>query len=214
MQKTRHYSPLDSLLIQIDQGVRVVFGRATAQRQYPAAEADDNKLNDHETRDSSGMMRVNHTGEICAQALYNGQLVTAKNPQTRQMLAHAAEEETDHLAWCEQRLDELGSHTSYLNALWYWNSFAIGMLAGLCGDKVSLGFVEETEAQVGNHLSGHLDRLPVQDVRSRAVVQQMATDEAEHGQAAVDAGGKPLPTVIKSLMKLTAKVMTTVAYRI
>ncbi len=214
MENTRQYSPLDRLLIQLDQGARVVFGRATAEREYPAKSAENNELSETERVASSGMMRVNHTGEICAQALYNGQLVTAKNPQTRDMLAHAAAEETDHLAWCEQRLDELDSHTSYLNVLWYWKSFTIGMLAGLCGDKVSLGFVEETEAQVGNHLNSHLDRLPNHDARSRAVVKQMAIDEAEHGQAAVDAGGQPLPATIKTLMKLTAKIMTTVAYKI
>lgn len=213
MNSQRHYSPLDNVLSEIDNGLRAVFGRAQGGRPYPA---DDNEqeLSDTERRQSSGMMRVNHTGEICAQALYNGQLLTAKNPETRKMLARAALEETDHLAWCEQRLDELGSHTSYLNPLWYSQSFAIGAIAGLCGDALSLGFVEETEAQVGAHLNGHLDRLPQQDLRSRAVVKQMATDEAEHGQAAVDAGSKPLPTIIKGMMKLTAKIMTTLAYRI
>ncbi len=214
MNTQRQYSPLDKLLSQVDNGLRVVFGRATASREYPANTADENELNDDERTQCSGMMRVNHTGEICAQALYNGQLVTAKNPKTRDMLTHAAIEETDHLAWCEQRLDELGSHTSYLNFLWYWHSFAIGAAAGLCGDAISLGFVEETEAQVGRHLNGHLERLPQHDERSRAVVTQMAADEAEHGQAAADAGGKALPSPIKFMMKMTAKVMTTLAYRI
>lgn len=214
MNTRRQFSPLDQLISQVDNGLRVVFGRATASRPYPASDQPDNALSDAQRQASSGMMRVNHTGEICAQALYNGQLVTARNPKTRDMLAHAAIEETDHLAWCEQRLDELGSHTSYLNLLWYWHSFAIGAFAGLCGDALSLGFVEETEAQVGDHLNGHLNRLDPEDVRSRAVVKQMAIDEAEHGQAASDAGGKPLPAPVKVMMKLTSKIMTTLAYRI
>lgn len=210
----RQLTPIDHLISEFDKGLRVVFGRATASRAYPAQDCQEASLSEHEKKDAAGKMRVNHTGEICAQALYNGQLTRAKNAKTRAMLAHAALEETDHLAWCEQRLDELDSHTSYLNCFWYWSSFAIGSFAAQCGDRWSLGFVEETEAQVGQHLNGHLDNLPQQDLRSRAIVKQMAIDEAEHGQAAVNAGGAKLPLPIKMGMKMTAKVMTTLAYRI
>lgn len=210
----RHYTPLDRLIGCFDQGLRVVFSKAQESRPNPAQEIDENPLSPAEKKASSGMMRVNHTGEVCAQALYNGQLVTAKNPKTRAMLAHAAIEETDHLAWCEKRLAELDSHTSYLNVLWYWASYGIGLAAGLAGDRWSLGFVEETEAQVGRHLDGHMQHLPTQDDKSRAIVKQMAIDEAEHGGAAKAAGGAPLPWAIQTIMKMTAKVMTLTAYRL
>jgi ubiquinone biosynthesis monooxygenase Coq7 len=159
-------------------------------------------------------MRVNHVGEVCAQALYQSQKLVARDPQIRAMLEHSAQEEMDHLAWCETRLKELDSHTSYLNPFWYAGSFAIGLLAGLAGDKWSLGFVAETEKQVEAHLENHLEKLPLEDQRSRAIVDQMRIDEIEHGQAALHAGGATLPEPIQKVMQAVSKVMTTTAYRI
>jgi ubiquinone biosynthesis monooxygenase Coq7 len=159
-------------------------------------------------------MRVNHVGEVCAQALYQSQKILARSPETRAMLDHAAQEEMDHMAWCEERLSELGSHTSYLNPLWYAGSFGIGLLAGLAGDRWSLGFVAETEKQVEKHLNSHLETLPQTDLRSRAIVDQMRMDEIEHGQSALDAGGQPLPEPIKKIMAGASKIMTTAAYKI
>jgi 3-demethoxyubiquinol 3-hydroxylase len=214
MNQQRQFSLCDNVIDQLDHGLRAIFGRAQATRDYPAHDEQEPTLCENDKKLSAALMRINHTGEICAQALYNGQLVTAKNPATRAMLKQAGDEETDHLAWCETRISELGGHTSYTNLFWYWKSYAIGMLAGRCGDGYSLGFVEETEAQVGKHLKSHLNKLPEHDTKSRAVVTQMATDEAEHGQAANAAGGKPLPTPIKHLMKWSAKIMTTTTYYI
>jgi ubiquinone biosynthesis monooxygenase Coq7 len=159
-------------------------------------------------------MRVNHVGEVCAQALYQSQKLFARNPEIQEMLHHSGQEEMDHLAWCETRLHELGSHTSYLNPFWYAGSFAIGMVAGLAGDKWSLGFVAETEKQVENHLESHLEKLPQNDHRSRAIVDQMRLDEIEHGQAAVQAGGASLPRPVQQMMKAMSKIMTTSAYKI
>ena len=159
-------------------------------------------------------MRVNHSGEICAQALYSGQGMTSSNPVLRGQLEVAAREETEHLAWTERRLDELGAHTSFLNPLWYGGSFAIGAIAGMAGDRWNLGFLSETERQVERHLTGHLDRLPEADARSRAIVAQMRIDEAGHAQMAEDQGARTLPLPIRAFMRLTAKVMTTLAYRV
>jgi ubiquinone biosynthesis monooxygenase Coq7 len=159
-------------------------------------------------------MRVNHVGEVCAQALYQSQKLVARNPEIREMLDHSAQEEMDHLAWCETRLQELGSHTSYLNPIWYAGSFAIGLAAGLAGDKWSLGFVAETEKQVENHLESHLEKLPKDDQRSRAIVDQMRIDEIIHGQAAKDAGGVNLPEPVQKIMQVISKIMTTTAYKI
>jgi ubiquinone biosynthesis monooxygenase Coq7 len=159
-------------------------------------------------------MRVNHVGEVCAQALYQSQKLLARDSQIQEMLDHSGREEMDHLAWCETRLKELGSHTSYLNPFWYAGSFAIGLLAGVAGDKWSLGFVAETEKQVENHLESHLEKLPQEDNRSRAIVDQMRIDEIEHGQAALHAGGAQLPEPIQKAMQAISKLMTTTAYKI
>ena len=159
-------------------------------------------------------MRVNHVGEVCAQALYQAQALTARTPELRRQMDQAAREETDHLAWTEQRLRELGDRTSLLNPLWYAGAFAIGLVAGRMGDAVSLGFVVETERQVEQHLAGHLDRLPVQDARSREIVAQMQVDERRHADAARDAGGVELPRLARWLMRSAARVMTTTAHRI
>jgi ubiquinone biosynthesis monooxygenase Coq7 len=153
-------------------------------------------------------------GEVCAQALYQSQKILARSPETRAMLDHAAQEEMDHMAWCEERLSELGSHTSYLNPIWYAGSFGIGLLAGLAGDRWSLGFVAETEKQVEKHLNSHLESLPLADARSRAIVDQMRRDEIDHGQSAWDAGAQPLPQPIKNAMEAISKVMTTAAYKV
>ena len=159
-------------------------------------------------------MRVNHVGEVCAQALYQSQKLVARNSEVQEMLDRSGQEEMDHLAWCETRLKELGSHTSYLNPIWYAGSFAIGLAAGFAGDKWSLGFVSETEKQVENHLASHLKKLPEEDHRSRAIVNQMRIDEIEHGQAAMNAGGVTLPETIQKMMQAISKVMTTTAYKI
>lgn len=208
----RHYTFLDNVLMKVDGALNTVFSKQPESRPNPASSIDDSELSAQERRQSQGFMRVNHSGEVCAQALYDGQLALAKNKKTREMLKQAAIEETDHLAWTHQRLQELDTHRSYLNFFWYVNSFAIGMIAAKCGDKISLGFVEETERQVSEHLTSHLDRLPQHDARSRAIVEQMRIDEEQHGAAAGRAGASELPSFVKYLMKLNAKVMTTLAY--
>ena len=210
---SRNYSPFDQLLMQVDKAVRTVFGSApTTERSNPADAYPDTELNAEEQRRVAGLMRVNHAGEVSAQALYQGQAVTAKLAEVRGKMERAALEENDHLAWCEQRLGDLGSHTSILNPLWFAGSFAIGALAGRAGDKWSLGFVVETERQVVKHLEEHLKRLPAQDQKSRAILEQMKEDEAHHATTALQAGGAELPEPVKQLMKLTSKVMTTTAY--
>jgi ubiquinone biosynthesis monooxygenase Coq7 len=185
-----------------------------AERPSPANGIVEGKLDEDQRKHAAGLMRVNHTGEVCAQALYSGQAAVARDESTRAQLLHAAQEETDHLAWCADRLDALSSRRSLLNPLWYAGSFAIGAAAALVSDKVSLGFVVETERQVEAHLGEHLEKLPEQDVASRAVVAQMQTDEARHGELAKRAGGIELPTPIPALMKFASTVMKTVAYRI
>ncbi len=211
----RDFTPIDKVVMLLDQSLRAVHSphQGTA-RPNPADAFDEADLTEAERRHVIGLMRVNHAGEIAAQALYNGQAVTARDEEVRRRMEESAIEETDHLAWCKGRVSELGGHTSYLGPLWYWGSFAIGAAAGLAGDKWSLGFVKETEDQVGAHLEGHLRSLPEKDRKSRAIVEQMAEDEARHGEKAVDLGGVPLPQPVRSLMKLTSKVMTTLAYRI
>ena len=212
---TRHYSPIDRLLGSFDQALRTVFGRPqVTERPNPSTGIDDAELSTTEAAEVSGLMRVNHAGEVCAQALYQGQALTARLPQVRKSMERAAQEENDHLDWCETRLKELGSHTSHLNPLWYAGSFAIGAVAGIAGDKWSLGFVAETERQVVRHLDAHLARLPVQDARSRAVLERMREDELHHATTAVEAGGADLPAPVKRLMTLTSKVMTGLAYRL
>lgn len=209
---TRRYSPLDQFLIHLDNAVRTVWGApAVTERPDPADAAPEGDLSDTEKRLSAGLMRVNHAGEVSAQALYQGQSLTAKLPTVREKMERAAREENDHLAWCEQRLKALDSRTSLLSPLWYGGSFAIGALAGLAGDKWSLGFVVETERQVVKHLEEHLQQLPTADHKSRAVLEQMKEDELHHATAALQAGGAELPAPVKKLMAATSKVMTTTA---
>lgn len=206
---------IDRFIIEFDTALRSVVGGAHARRPTPGSDKQSTTLLDAKEREhAAGLMRVNHVGEVCAQALYQSQKLVARNPEIRQMLDHSGQEEMDHLAWCETRLQELGSHTSYLNPIWYAGSFAIGLAAGLAGDKWSLGFVAETEKQVEDHLESHLEKLPVEDDRSRAIVDQMRIDEIEHGQAAISAGGATLPELIQKLMQVMSKVMTTTAYKI
>jgi len=206
-------SLLDRFITEFDVALRSLAGGAQARRAMPSAE-NAATLDSAERAHAAGLMRVNHVGEVCAQALYQSQKLLARSPETRAMLDHAAQEEMDHMAWCEERLSELGSHTSYLNPIWYAGSFGIGLLAGLAGDRWSLGFVAETEKQVEKHLNSHLETLPMADTRSRAIVDQMRLDEIDHGQSAWDAGGKPLPQTIKNAMEAVSKVMTTAAYKV
>jgi ubiquinone biosynthesis monooxygenase Coq7 len=213
--KQRTYSPLDQLAMNMDQALRTVFGRPqVTARENPAGDCAEAELDEAERQHVAGLMRINHVGEVCAQALYQGQALTAKLENVRDSMQRAAQEENDHLAWCEQRLDELHSHKSVLNPFWYGASFAIGAAAGLAGDKWSLGFVAETEQQVVRHLEDHLARLPEQDKKSRAVLEQMKIDEGRHATVALEAGGAELPAPVKKAMRLTSKLMTTTAYRI
>jgi ubiquinone biosynthesis monooxygenase Coq7 len=174
----------------------------------------ENALDEAQKRHAAGLMRVNHCGEVCAQALYQGQALTARDPATREALRQAAQEEVEHLAWTERRLNELGSHKSLLNPLWYAGSLAIGVTAGVIGDKWNLGFLAETERQVGAHLQSHLQKLPAEDVRSRAIVAQMYTDEMNHADTATTLGAAALPPPLPGLMKFTARVMTSLSYRL
>jgi ubiquinone biosynthesis monooxygenase Coq7 len=180
---------------------------------YPAQTLDDDVLDDAARRHAAGLMRINHAGEVCAQALYLGQAAVSRSPELREHLVSAAREEADHLAWCAQRLDELGSRPSVLNPLWYAGSFALGATAGLAGDRVSLGFIVETERQVESHLGEHLEHLPAGDERSRAVVRRMQADEARHGEEARTAGASELPVPVPRLMAAAASLMKALAYR-
>ena len=208
-------SLIDRFIVEFDTALRSVVGGANPHRPTPCSLVHaEVALDPSEREHAAGLMRVNHVGEVCAQALYQSQKLFARNPEIQMMLHRSGQEEMDHLAWCETRLEELGSHTSYLNPLWYAGSFAIGMAAGLAGDKWSLGFVAETEKQVENHLESHLEKLPLNDHRSRAIVKQMRLDEIEHGQAALHAGGVSLPEPISRVMKMMSKVMTSSAYKI
>lgn len=208
----RHYSPIDHLLINLDQAVRTVFGKPQiTERPNPADTHEDSVLSEEERHRAARLMRVNHAGEVSAQALYQGQALTAKLPEVREKMERAALEENDHLDWCEGRIKELGSHTSVLNPAWYAGSFAIGALAGAAGDKWSLGFVAETEHQVVKHLEDHLQHLPPQDMKSRAILEQMKEDETHHATVALEAGGAALPWPVKKLMALTSRVMTKTA---
>ncbi|MDH5216819.1 MAG: 2-polyprenyl-3-methyl-6-methoxy-1,4-benzoquinone monooxygenase [Gammaproteobacteria bacterium] len=211
----RRMSPIDHFISNIDQGMRTIFGKPdVTERENPARDIDESELTDKEKRHSAALMRVNHAGEIAAQALYQGQALTARNDKVRDQMERSAQEENDHLDWCETRLKELDSHTSYLAPLWYTGSLAIGALAGAAGDKWSLGFVVETERQVEKHLDEHLKEISENDTRSKAIIQQMKEDEIHHATTALEAGGAPLPAPIKGLMKLTSKIMTKTAYRI
>ena len=210
----RTLSPLDRLLAGVERALETVAGAPEAARPSPAAAFDEADMDDAERRHAAGLMRINHTGEVCAQALYDGQAALARNDENREHLLHAAAEETDHLAWCADRLKELDSRPSLLNPLWYAGSYAIGALAALAGDPVSLGFVVETERQVEAHLEEHLDTLPAQDERSRAVLTQMQADEIRHAHHARERGGVDLPFPIPGLMHLSSMVMKAVAYRV
>ena len=203
---------LDRFIIEFDKGLRTLFAPAASARPLPGKQLDEAPLSAAEKKLAAALMRVNHSGEICAQALYQGQALTARNPAAKAALEQAALEETEHLSWCETRIHELGSHTSYLNPLWYTGSLAIGALAGALGDKWNLGFLAETEHQVERHLAGHLSRLPAADLKSRAVVEQMQVDEARHAATALEQGGVALPLPIKQGMQLTSKLMTRAAY--
>lgn len=205
---------LDTLLSAADSALRTLFSPPHASRPCPTLPNQPTDLTPRERAHSGALMRVNHVGEVCAQALYAAQALATKNPALRAQFEHASMEETDHLAWTRQRLDELGTRPSLLNPLWYAGTFGLGLLAGRLGDKASLGFVVETEIQVEAHLQGHMDALPANDHASRAIVAQMKDDEARHARQAQGAGALRLPLPAKALMRAAAKVMTTVAQRI
>jgi ubiquinone biosynthesis monooxygenase Coq7 len=211
---SRHFSPIDRLLIQAQHALDTSLGRAHAERDNPAGTVPDLQLDDSDRRHAAGLMRINHTGEVCAQALYVGQAAVARDDATRAQLQHAAQEETDHLAWCADRLQELDSRPSVFNPLFYAGSYAIGVLAGLRGDGWNLGFVVETERQVEAHLDEHLAHLPAGDERSRAILRTMKADEARHADEAEAAGARALPRPIPGLMALSSRLMKAVAYRI
>lgn len=211
----RKRSPMDALIGHCQQALWTALGPATTpQHRYPAASVPETEMSASEKHHAAGLMRVNHAGEVSAQALYLGQAAVSRRPHTRDHLLQSAQEEADHLAWCASRLEELGSQPSRLNLFWYLGSFAIGAAAGLAGDRISLGFVVETERQVEAHLAGHLTSLPPGDDRSRAIVRQMQLDEARHGQHAQQAGGAPLPAPIPRVMRWLADVMRWTAYRL
>lgn len=205
---------MDRLLGALDGALRTLFSDHRATRKVPGLPVQDNPLEAAERRHAAGLMRVNHVGEVCAQALYTAQALATRDTVLRRHLEQAAREETDHLAWTEERLKELGGRRSLLNPLWYAGAFGLGLLAGRVGDRASLGFVVETERQVEAHLQGHLDRLPAADRASRAIVAEMKADEARHAQAAQAAGAVELPGPVKLAMRAAAKVMTTTAYRL
>ena len=205
---------IDEAISQFDRALRTLTGQLSARRPSPGAEVPEAPLDEAERRHAGGLMRVNHTGEVCAQALYEGQALTAQRDRVRAKLKSAAEEESDHLAWCAERLRELNASPSLLNPLFYAASYAIGALTGLAGDKVSLGFVEATEDQVCDHLDRHLKALPEGDDRSRAIINGMRADEARHGAAALESGGAPFPPAAKAAMTALSRVMTETTYRI
>jgi len=211
----RHLTRIDRILAGVDHALRTVNSApARIMRANPAADIEETELTEHEKSHAAGLMRVNHAGEVAAQGLYQGHAAMARDPSIEAQMTHAAEEEMDHLAWCEQRLDELGSGPSALRPLWYGGAFAMGMASGIIGDKWSLGFIEETERQVSAHLTGHLNRLPADDLRSRAIVTRMRDEEEQHGENANAAGAAPLPRPLKKLMQMVAKIMTGLAYRV
>ena len=205
---------IDQLILGFDRALRTLAGTATSSRPVPGAALPLPELTRDEQRHAAGLMRVNHTGEVCAQALYAAQALVARDPDIRTRFAGAAREEEDHLAWTQDRLTELNARVSLLNPLWYAGSFAIGLAAGLAGDRVNLGFVVETERQVDEHLTGHMDSLPDADMKSRAIVATMRDDEARHGAMAQEAGAVDLPLPARELMRVTASMMKALAYRI
>lgn len=203
---------IDRFITEFDQGLRTVLAEAQTLRPFPDRDKSESQLSDSEKRHAAALMRINHSGEVCAQALYNGQALTARNPVTEAALREASQEETEHLAWCEKRIKELGSHKSFLNPVFYAGSFALGAFAGALGDKWNLGFLAETENQVGKHIEGHLKRLPEQDEKSRAILEQMKIDEAKHATTAITHGGAQLPLPVKLAMELSSKIMTKTTY--
>lgn len=209
----RNLSPLDAVVAALDTALRTVAGASHAARACPRPAHEGAALDEAERALSGALMRVNHVGEVCAQALYSAQALTTRDPALRRQFDAAAREETDHLAWTQQRLRDLGARPSLLNPLWYGGAFAIGLVAGRAGDAVSLGFLVETERQVERHLEHHMDRLPAGDAASRAIVEQMKQDEARHADAAQAAGAAELPAPVRWAMRAAAKVMTTTAQR-
>jgi len=204
--------PLDKFIIEFDKGLRTLFAQAPTLRPLPGRDLPDAELGSEEKRHAAALMRINHCGEICAQALYQGQALTARNVEVKAALEQAAWEETEHLNWTETRIAELGGRKSLLNPLWYTGSLALGALAGALGDKWSLGFLAETEHQVEKHLESHLGQLPEQDEKSRAILEQMKTDEIQHATTALEHGGTELPLPVKAAMRLSSKLMTKTAY--
>lgn len=214
MRKRRH-SLIDRFITEADAALRTITNSGhSATRLSPADDHTEAQLSEEERKHVAGLMRINHTGEVCAQALYQGQALTAKLSDVRQEMQHAAAEEIDHLVWCEERLRELGSHTSALNPAWYGMSFALGAIAGAIGDSVSLGFVAATEERVCNHLKDHLKQLPEEDRKSQLILQQMLEDEQRHGENALQAGGSQFPVPLKNAMTTVSRLMTETAYRI
>ena len=212
---SRQTSVVDTLISGLDQALRIATTRAPeAPRSNPAGDTPDIVLDDSQRRHVAGLMRINHTGEVCAQALYAGQAATARDPAVREKMQEAAIDEIDHLAWCEQRLDELDDRPSHLNFFWYAGSWALGMAAGIAGDEWSLGFLEETEKQVESHLDDHLGQLPIEDKRTEAILAQMKIDEARHAVMAAESGARDLPVPVKRMMTATSKVMKALVYRI
>lgn len=212
---SRQLSLIDKLVSNADLALRTLVPNASnAERENPATEHTSSKISEQQRQHIAGLMRINHTGEVCAQALYQGQALTAQLPTVRKEMKQAAQEEVDHLAWCEQRLQQLNSHTSVLNPVFYTGSFLLGAAAGAMGDKWSLGFVAATEEQVCKHLEEHLQQLPDSDPQSRAILEQMLIDEKTHGNKAMAAGGKKFPAPVKKMMTKLSRLMTTSTYRI
>ncbi|MCB5191158.1 2-polyprenyl-3-methyl-6-methoxy-1,4-benzoquinone monooxygenase [Methylobacillus arboreus] len=205
---------LDRLIIEFDKSLRTLLATPASQRPHPGQALPETLTEKQEKRYAAALMRVNHTGEVCAQALYSGQAITARDPETIATLQRAAQEETEHLAWCEKRIKDLGSHTSLLNPVFYGGSFGLGLLAGTLGDRWNLGFVAETERQVGNHLARHLEILPAHDQKSRAIVSQMQADEAAHAHHAISHGAAELPFPVKVGMRILSNIMTTTTYHL
>lgn len=205
---------IDQAIVQFDRALRTLFAPACSVRPVPGKSLPEAMLDDEQRREVAALMRVNHCGEICAQALYQGQALTCSDPAVRRELEQASREEVEHLAWTEERIQELGGRKSLLNPLWYAGSLTLGLVAGKIGDRWNLGFLAETERQVEAHLKGHLERIPAQDLKSQAIVEQMKIDEREHAETAIRLGAHELPAPVKGAMKLMAKVMTTVAHRV
>lgn len=212
---SRGFSLIDTFLMHADLARKTLCVQPKDhQRTYPAKNSVESNLSEQEEKHSAGLMRVNHSGEVCAQALYQGQALTARSYFVKEKMQEAADEELDHLAWCNQRLYELNSHTSYLNFVWYCGALSIGIAAGIIGDRWSLGFLAETEEQVVQHLDSHLGALPKNDEKSRVIVEQMQKDESRHRDMAYDAGAENLPRFVKTMMAMSSKVMTQIAYYI